>query len=82
MKNEYDFSNGRKNPYAKTLKKQQITINLDSNIIEYFKHQSEENGIGYQTLINLYLSNCVEEKLQFRPNWVKPNEGKVTSSRL
>ena len=36
MLKEYDFSNARKNPYAKALKKQ-ITINIDSNTIDYFK---------------------------------------------
>lgn len=36
MKNEYDFTNSKKNPYANKLKKQ-ITIRLDENTIEYFK---------------------------------------------
>lgn len=54
MLKEYDFSNARKNPYAKALKKQ-ITINIDSNTIDYFKEQAEVVGIPYQTLINLYL---------------------------
>ena len=58
MLKEYDFSNARKNPYAKALKKQ-ITINIDSNTIDYFKKQSESVGIPYQTLINLYLKDCV-----------------------
>ena len=49
---EYDFSHAKKNPYAKALKKQ-ITINIDSNTIDYFKEQSDAVGIPYQTLINL-----------------------------
>ena len=36
MKKEYDFSNAKKNPYAKKMKKQ-ITINIDIDIIDYFK---------------------------------------------
>lgn len=44
MKTEYDFSNAQKNPYAKQLKKQ-ITINVDSDAIDYFKRQSESAGI-------------------------------------
>ena len=36
MREEYDFSNAKKNPYAKKLK-QQITINLDSEVINFFK---------------------------------------------
>ena len=55
MRDEYDFSNAKRNPYAKKLKKQ-ITINIDENTIDYFKVQAENSGIPYQTLINLYLS--------------------------
>ncbi len=57
MQAEYDFSNARKNPYAKKLKKQ-ITINIDSETIDYFKEQASITGIPYQTLINLYLTDC------------------------
>ena len=62
MRAEYDFSNAQKNPYAKILKKQ-ITINIDNNTIDYFKAQSEQVGIPYQTLINLYLRDCASNKL-------------------
>lgn len=44
----------RKNPYAKSLKKQ-ITIRLDNETIEYFKELAAETGLPYQNLINLYL---------------------------
>lgn len=37
MRDEYDFSAGIKNPYAKKLKKSRVTINLDTIVIEYFK---------------------------------------------
>ena len=57
MREEYDFSRAVKNPYAKKLKKQ-ITINIDSDTIDYFKKQAELSGIPYQTLINLYLADC------------------------
>lgn len=36
MKEEYDFSTARKNPYAGKLKKQ-ITINIDADTIDYFE---------------------------------------------
>lgn len=68
MKEEYDFSNARKNPYAKKLKKQ-ITINLDVDTIDYFKNQSEASGIPYQTLINLYLADCATERKQLKLSW-------------
>jgi uncharacterized protein (DUF4415 family) len=60
MKKEYDFSKmkGRKNSYAIKLKKQ-ITIRLGIDIIDYFEQLSKETGIPYQTLINLYLRECV-----------------------
>ena len=61
MKNHYDFTNGTKNPYAKKLKKQ-ITININEDVLEYFKTMSDETGIPYQTLINLYLVDCKNNK--------------------
>ncbi len=66
MKEEYDFSKARKNPYTKKLKKQ-ITINIDNDAINYFKEQSEQSGIPYQVLINLYLADCAahQRKLHF-----------------
>ncbi len=68
MREEYDFSNAIKNPYAKKLKKQ-ITINIDSNTIDYFKSQSDCLGIPYQTLINLYLTDCAKNKKQLLMSW-------------
>lgn len=61
MRENYDFSNGVRNPYAAQLKKQ-ITINLDAETVEYFKQQAEETGIPYQKLINFYLADCVKHK--------------------
>ena len=70
MKKEYDIKklNPRKNPYSKRLKKQ-ITININDDIITYFKTQSEEIGIPYQALINLYLSDCVNSKRKLQLAW-------------
>ena len=69
MKKEYDLTKmkKRKNPFAKQLKKQ-ITIRMGVDIIEYFKTMSDDTGIPYQNLINLYLRDCVatEKKLSFR----------------
>jgi len=61
MREEYDFQNAKKNPYSKILKKQ-ITINIDAKTIDYFKLQSEKCGIPYQSLINLYLADCVSNQ--------------------
>lgn len=68
MKAEYDFSKARKNTYAKKLKKQ-ITINIDTSTVEYFKEQSVSSGIPYQTLINLYLTDCAVNKKQLQVSW-------------
>lgn len=68
MRDEYDFSHARKNPYAQKLKRQ-ITINLDDAVIEYFKAQSESAGIPYQTLINLYLRDCVTSGRKLQISW-------------
>lgn len=70
MREEYDITslNPRKNPYAETCKKQ-VTINLDENVITYFKNQSEAVGIPYQTLINLYLCDCVKNNRQPEVVW-------------
>lgn len=59
MRKEYDFSSARKNPYARSLKKQ-VTIRLEPEVIEYFRGLARDNGIPYQTLINLYLRDCVQ----------------------
>lgn len=68
MRKEYDFSKSRKNPYASQLKKQ-ITIRLDEEAIAYFKDISEEVGIPYQSLINLYLRDCVASNRKPNLNW-------------
>ncbi len=70
MKKEYDFSKlkGRKNPYAKRLKKQ-ITIRVGVDVLEYFKELAEETGIPYQNLINLYLRDCVISKKRPSLKW-------------
>jgi predicted DNA binding CopG/RHH family protein len=70
MRKEYDFSKmkGRKNPYAKRLK-QQITIRLGVDVIEYFKDLAAETGIPYQNLIDLYLRDCVVSKRRPTLKW-------------
>jgi len=71
MRKEYDFSKSRKNPYAPQLKKQ-ITIRLDEDAIAYFKGISEEVGIPYQSLINLYLRDCAASHRRLHLSWKKP----------
>jgi len=68
MRKQYDFSGAARNPYAKRLKKQ-VTIRIDETTIEYFKDLSEELGIPYQTLINLYLRECAATKKRLSMKW-------------
>jgi uncharacterized DUF497 family protein len=70
MKREYDFTRSRKNPYIKKLKKQ-ITIRIDVETIEYFKELSEETGIGYQNLMNMYLEKCAKQNLKPEVEWTR-----------
>ncbi len=71
MRKEYDFSKmkGHKNPYARRLKKQ-VTIRMEVDIIDYFKKMSEDMGIPYQNLINLYLRECVQSGRKISIKWV------------
>ena len=68
MREEYDFSKAKKNPYASQLKKP-ITIRLDEDSVTYFKSVSEEVGIPYQSLINFYLRDCAASHRKLNLNW-------------
>ena len=70
MQEEYDLSKmkSRPNPYAKRLKKQ-VTLRMNEDVIDYFKAMSVESGIPYQSLINLYLQDCVKEKRKLQMSW-------------
>jgi len=70
MRKHYDFSKAKKNPFAKLLK-QQITIRLDPESIQYFKNMSAETGISYQNLIDLYLKDCAREQRRLSIKWLK-----------
>ena len=70
MREEYDIQNlnPRKNPYVKAVKRP-ITINLDENVVSYFKKESETVGVPYQTLINLYLRDCMAQGRHLDMAW-------------
>jgi predicted DNA binding CopG/RHH family protein len=70
MRAEYDLTKlqSRKNPYANKLKKS-VTIRLGEDIIGYFKGMSEETGVPYQSLINLYLKDCVQQHRKVDISW-------------
>lgn len=70
MKTEYDFSKmkSRKNPYAAKLKKP-VSMRLSEDVVEYFKGMANEAGVPYQSLINLYLRDCVMTHRKVRIDW-------------
>jgi uncharacterized protein (DUF4415 family) len=73
MRDEYDFSQSVQNPYLRKLKKQ-VTIRLEEDIVDYFKGLAEESGIPYQSLINLYLRDCVNSKRKLALEWVQAKQ--------
>ena len=70
MRKHYDFSKmkGERNPYIKSLK-QPITMRLDKNTVAYFKNLSDELGMPYQNLINLYLRDCALNHKKLELKW-------------
>ena len=70
MKSEYELSKleSRKNPYASKLKRP-VTMRLSEDVVEYFKGMAEEAGIPYQSLINLYLRDCLARNRKVKINW-------------
>lgn len=70
MRESYDFSKSRPNPYARRLKKQ-VTMRIDQDTIAYFKSMAEDKGIPYQSLINLYLRDCAQSQRDLKLQWVR-----------
>ena len=70
MRDHYNFSEmkGKKNPYTKVLK-QPVTMRLDKDSVKYFKAMSDESGIPYQTLINVYLRDCAANGRKLNIAW-------------
>ena len=60
MRAEYSFENSHINPYTKA-PREKITIQLNVDVIDYFKAESVRTGIPYQNIINFYLTDCARE---------------------
>ncbi|MBK5535365.1 BrnA antitoxin family protein [Pseudomonas sp. TH08] len=52
MKDEYDFTQGKRGAVASSKGKTRITIMLDDAVIEAARTVAENEGFGYQTVIN------------------------------
>ena len=72
MRDEYDFSKGKRGAIIPAKGKTRITIYLDDEVLDNFRDRAESKGIGYQTLINQALKTYLQE----------PNQHPVTESEL
>jgi len=70
MKTEYDLSKlkSRRNPYASKLKRP-VTMRLSEDVVAYFKGMADESGVPYQSLINLYLRDCLAHNRKVQIKW-------------
>ena len=70
MKAEYDLSKmkSRRNPYASKLKKS-VTMRLSEDVVLHFKRMATEAGVPYQSLINLYLRDCLAQNRKVEIKW-------------
>ena len=68
MREECDFSDFVKNPYAKKVKKQ-ISIRIETDTVGYFKDLTKETGITYQNLINSYLPEYAHKHVKPELKW-------------
>lgn len=61
MKESYDFSSGQRGAVAPSKGKSRITIMLDDAVLEAARVRADEEGVGYQTLINKLLVSALLE---------------------
>lgn len=67
MKREYDMTEARRATEFDHLNrlragKTRITIMLDDDTLATFRHKASEQGVGYQTLINLALRDYLGKR--------------------
>lgn len=67
MKSEYDFSSAKRGPIAQSKGKTRITIMLDDAVLEAARARADEEGIGYQTLINSLLKESLIQSTEKTP---------------
>jgi len=60
MKDNYDFSKGKRGAVIKT-NKEKITIRLDPDVLQWFRDQVKGGG-NYQSMINDALKKHVEQQ--------------------
>jgi len=68
MSDEYNIRelNPSKNLYTS---KVNVTIDVEGSTLDYFKSMAAADGISYQTLINLYLRDCADNRRKIQMSW-------------
>ena len=66
MRDEYDFSDAKPNPYAKALKSQAVDLGLINQQLNTLKNCQKKWVCPTQSLINLYLRDCA---ISEKKNW-------------
>ena len=63
MKNEYDFSKGKRGAVVPPEPgKSRITIRLDNEVLDWFRARADQQGGGnYQTMINQVLKEYIHQ---------------------
>ena len=64
MRDEYDFSDGKRGALVTHKGKTRITIFIDNTTLEAFKRRAEKAGTGYQTMMNEALKNYLAGEAQ------------------
>jgi uncharacterized protein (DUF4415 family) len=59
---------GKRQPYTRRIKRP-VTLRLETSVLAYFRRLSQEHGVPYQTLINLYLRDCAGKQIQPSFDW-------------
>ena len=61
MRKEYDFSDAKRGAVISSKGKTRITIMIDDDVLEYFRSKAEDEGTGYQTMINATLRGALAQ---------------------
>jgi hypothetical protein len=61
MRDEYDFSKGKRGAAIPQKGKTRISIFIDNAVLEAFRTRAEKAGIGYQTMMNEALRGYLAE---------------------
>jgi len=64
MKDEYDFSKGKRGAIIPTKGKTRITIYIDDSTLNEFREKADKLGGGYQTMMNEALKDYLSKNTE------------------